>query len=103
MQKVSPKMAAMFYDGSKFHEHFWKGSPKEQSCEIISKSDEWFQRRRILKDFSEVHPVTPPPPHGGHVFRRIKISLTVFEKGQQRNNPVKVFQNWTSGFKGEDF
>ena len=28
-----------------FAKTFWKGSPKEQSCEIISKSDQQFQRR----------------------------------------------------------
>ena len=33
-----------------FATNFWKGSPKEHSCEIISKSDQWFQRRRILKN-----------------------------------------------------
>ena len=33
--------------------------------------------------------------HGGHVFQRIKISRTVFEKGHPRNNPVKLFQNQT--------
>ena len=33
-----------------FANNFWKGSPKEQSCEIISKSDQWF-RRRSFKNF----------------------------------------------------
>ena len=27
---------------------FWKGSPKEHSCEMISKSDKWFQRTRVF-------------------------------------------------------
>ena len=40
---------------------FEKGSPKGQSCEIISKSDKRFQRRRILKNFSEVHTVKKAP------------------------------------------
>ena len=43
-----------------------------------------------------------PPPHGGHVFRQIKISQTLFEKGHPRNIPVKLFSNWTRGFR-EDF
>ena len=34
-----------------FKNSFWKGSPKEHSCEIISKSDQQFQRRRFFKNF----------------------------------------------------
>ena len=29
---------------------FWKGSPKEHSCEIISRSDKRFKRKRFLKN-----------------------------------------------------
>ena len=32
-----------------FANNFLRGSPKEHSCEIISKSDQQFQRRRFLK------------------------------------------------------
>ena len=39
-----------------------------------------------------------PPHHSGHVFRRIKISRTSFEKGHPRNIPLKLFQNRTRGF-----
>ena len=39
--KKPPPMAAMFFEVS-----------KEQSCEIISKSNKQFQRRKILKNFS---------------------------------------------------
>ena len=48
-------------------------------------------------------PPPPPPPHGGHVFRRIKISRTVFEKGHTRNNLVKLLKILTSGFGEEEF
>ena len=34
-----------------FANKFWKGSPKEHSCEIISKSDQRFQRSRFSKNF----------------------------------------------------
>ena len=44
----------------------------------------------------------PPQPNCGHVFRWIKISRTILEKGHPRNNPLKLFQILTSGF-GEDF
>ena len=38
-----------------------------------------------------------------HVYRRIKISRTIFEKGHLRNIPVKLFQNLTSSFREQDF
>ena len=42
------------------------------------------------------------PIHQSHVYGRIKISWTSFEKGHLRNIPVILFQNLTSSF-GEDF
>ena len=36
-------------------------------------------------------------------FGRIKLSRKLFEKGHPRNIPVKLFQNQTSGSRGEDF
>ena len=47
--------------------------------------------------------VQEDPIHQSHVFRRIKISQTIFEKGHPRNIPAKLFQNLTSGFEEEDF
>ena len=44
-----------------------------------------------------------PTPYSGHVFRQIKISRPIFEKGHPRNIPVKLFQNWIRGFRQEDF
>ena len=41
------------------------------------------------------------PPR--HVFRQIKISGTIFEKGHMRNNLVKLFQILTSSFGEENF
>ena len=42
------------------------------------------------------------PIHQSHVYRRIKISQTIFEKDHQRNISVKLFQNLTAGFWEED-
>ena len=39
------------WTNQKFANNFWKGSPKEHSCEIISKSDQRFQGRRSFKNF----------------------------------------------------
>ena len=43
------------------------------------------------------------PIHQSHVYGRIKILRTIFEKGHPRNIPVKLFQNLTRGFGEEDF
>ena len=43
------------------------------------------------------------PIHQSHVYRRIKILWTFFEKGHPRNIPVKLFQNLTSSFREQDF
>ena len=94
MQKTSPPTAAMFSTDQNFANNLLKGSHKEQSCEFIPNSGQRFQRRRFLN--------YKKPPPGGHVFRRIGMSRTIFEMGYPRNNPVKLFQNRTSGFR-EDF
>ena len=86
-----------------FANKFWKGSPKEHSCEIISKSDQQFRRRRFFKNFFMFPIVQEAPIHQSHVYGRIKISRTVFEKGHLRNIPVKLFQNLTNSFGEGDF
>ena len=48
-------------------------------------------------------PYSARSPHSqSHVFGQIKILRTVFEKGHLRNISVKLFQNRTSGCRGED-
>ena len=103
-KKLLP-MAAIFFDGSKFREQFWKGSHKEQSYELFqiltsSLGEEEFLRISFCP-YSAKSP--PPPPHGDHVFRRIKILQKIFKKGHPRNNLVKLFQILTSGFGKEEF
>ena len=63
-----------------FTNNFWKGSPKENSCEIISKFDHRFQRR-FFKDFlwiSSCSYSARSPNHQSHVYGWIKILWTVF-------------------------
>ena len=67
-------MTATFLDGSKLREQFLK----------------------------RVSPPPPPPPRA-MFFDRSKFREQFFEKGHPRNNPVKSFQNVTSGFRGEEF
>ena len=54
--KKPPFTRAILIDRSKFCEHFRKGSPKEHSCEIISKSE-----KRFLRIFS--CPYSAKSPH----------------------------------------
>ena len=41
--------------------------------------------------------------HQSHVYRQIKISLTLFEKGHPRNIPVKLFQILISSSEEKNF
>ena len=80
-----------------------KGSPKEHSCEIISKSDLQFWRKEFFLEFLHVHVVQKAPIHKSYIYRQIKILRTISEKGHPRNIPVKLFQNLTSSFGEIDF
>ena len=77
---------------------FQKGHQKNFSEKLFQNltfglREEEFQR--VSLQFKE--------PHYGHVYRRIKISRTNLEKGHTRDIFVKLFQNLTIGFRGEDF
>ena len=61
-----------------------------------------FGEENFLEISSCPYIVHKAPIHQSHVFRRIKISQTTFEKGHPRNIPVKLFQNLTNGFGEED-
>ena len=75
------------------------------SCEItgISKSDQQFLRRKFFQEFLHIYIVQKSPILQSDDYRRIKISRRVFEKGQPKNIPVKLFQNLTSSFGEESF
>ena len=59
-------------------------------------------REDFFEEFLHVRIVQAAPIHQSHVNGQIKISLKIFEKGQPRNIPVKLFQNQTSVLR-EDF
>ena len=86
MQKASIHQSHWLWTDQNFRKSIWKESPKEHSCEIISKSDQRFRQRK-------------PLIHQCHVYGRIKILRTIFEKGHARNIPVNLFQNLTRGFR----
>ena len=62
-----------------------------------------FGEEDFLRISSCPYVVQEAPIHQSHVFWRIKISRTLFEKSHPRNIPAKLFQNLTSGFREEDF
>ena len=90
----------MFIDGSKFHEQVLKRVT--QGIFVWNYFKIW-QAVSEEKNFSEVHTVQQASTHGSHVFRQIKISHTIFGKGNPRNNPAKLFRNLTSSFIEEKF
>ena len=95
--KKPPFTTAMFKDGSKFLEQFL-----EHSCETISKSDHWFQRRRLLRISSCLHNAKSHHSPEPCLWTDWNFA-NIFEKGHPRNNHVKLFQILISGFWGEKF
>ena len=81
---------------------FEKVHPRNIPVILFQNVTSSFVEEDFLRISSYPYIVQEAPIHQSHVFRRIKISQTVFEKGHPRNIPVKLFQNLTSGF-GEDF
>ena len=92
--KMLPFTKAMLIYGSNFHEQFLKRVTKGKFLWNYFKIGPGISEKKIFYEFLHVHLKSPPPPpphHGGHVFWRIKISQTAFEKGHTRNNSGKLF------------
>ena len=87
-----------FWADQNFANRFWKGTPKEHSCEIISKSDEGFQRRRFLKNCLKNSILLPWQPE----FLMESNSVSIFEEDLPRNIPAKFGPNWPSSLGRED-
>ena len=81
---------------------FEKGHPRNIPGKLFQNLTSSF-REDFLRISSCPYIVQEAPIHQSHVFGRIKISRTSFEKGHTRNIPVKLFQNLTDGFGEEDF
>ena len=101
--KVSPPHGGHVFRWIKISQtSFEKGHPRDIPMELFQN-----RTRGFREDFIRIslcpYSKKKSPVHGGHVFRWLKVLPTIFEKGHPRNNPVKLFQNQTSGFRGEDF
>ena len=93
----------MFIDGSKFHKQFLKRVTQGTFLWNYFKIWPVVSEKKIFWEFLHIRIAQEAAIHQSHVNGRIKISLPLFEKGQPRNIPVKLFQNRTSGFREEDF
>ena len=63
----------------------------------------WSLLEKNLQECLHICTVQEAPIHYHHVYWQIKISQTIFEKGRLRNISMKLFQNLTSRYRGEDF
>ena len=82
---------------------FEKGQEKNIPVKLFQNLTSSFGEEHFLRISSHPYILQEAPIHQSHVFGRIKISRTVFEKGHPRNIPAKLFKNLTSGFGEEDF
>ena len=82
-----------------FMNNFLRESPKEHSCEIISKCD---LLEKIFQEFLHVRLVQVAPFTTAMSIDRSKFRKKILEKGHSRKIPVKLFQIQTSSFR-EDF
>ena len=86
----------MFFEGSNIREQFFgKGHTRNNLVKLFHS----FGEEDFLRISSCPYKAKSLPLQGGHVFRRIKILRTIFEKGHQRNFPVKLFQSRIRGFQ----
>ena len=67
---------------------FEKGHPRNIPVKLFQIVTFGFEEEDFFKEFLHVHIEQETPIHQSHVYGRIKISRTVFEKGHLRNIPV---------------
>ena len=92
--KKPPFTRTMFMDGSKFRKQFWKGSPKEHSCEIISKSDQQFRRRTFFKNYLKISISLPWQPE----FLMESNSIKNFWRGPPKEHSCQVWSKLAQRF-----
>ena len=83
-----------FWTDQNFANNFRKGSPKEHFCEIISKSDHWFQRRRVLKNCLKNSISLPWQPE----FLMESNSVYNFRRGPPKEHSCQVWSKLAQRF-----
>ena len=101
--REAPIHQSHVYEGIKIsRKNFEKGHQRNIPVKLFQNLTSSFGKD-FLRISSCPYIVQVAPIHQSHIFGRIKISRTIFEKGHPRNIPAKLFQNLTSGFEEEDF
>ena len=77
-----------------FANNFWKGSPKEHSCEIILKSDQSFLRRRFFKNYVKISISLPWQPE----FLMGSNSVNNFWRGPPKEHSCQIWSKLAQGF-----
>ena len=77
-----------------FANSFWKGSPKEHSCEIILKSDQRFLRRRFFKNYLKNSISLPWQPE----FLMESNSVNSFWRGPPKEHSYQVWSKLAQRF-----
>ena len=102
MQKVPIHQSHIYRQIKISRTLFEKGHPRNIPVKLFQNLTCSFGEEDLLRISSCPYIVQEAPIHQSHVFWRIKISQTNFEKGHPRNILAKLFQNLTSGFGEED-
>ena len=74
--------------------HFEKGHPRNIPVKLFQNLISSFGEEDFLRISSCPYIVQEAPIHQSHVFKGIKISKTIFEKGHPRNIPANFFKNF---------
>ena len=104
MVREAPIHQSHVYEGIEISRKlFEKGHPRNIPVKLFQNLTSGFREEDFLRISSCPYIVQEAQIHQSHVFGRIKISRTSFEKGHPRNIPAKLFQSLTSNFGEEDF
>jgi len=81
-----------------------KGQPRDHSTKVWSQLAKYYQRRRFEKKIHRSYLKTMSAD-GGHLGCTSWSSDTIMkgERGPPKDNPTKVWSQWPSSFRGEDF
>ena len=92
----------MFFDGSKFHKQFLKGHTTKNLVKLFQILISGF-REDFLRISSSAHSAKSPSPGAAMFFDGSKFREQFLKRVTLRDNPVKLFQYLTSGFRGQEF
>ena len=104
-KKPPPHGCHVFLMDQIFENNFPKGHTTTNLIKLFQILTSGFGRRRFFKNLfmSILCKTSPPHPPMAAMFFNGSKFRRIFEKGHPRNNPVRLFQYLTSGFRGQEF